>query len=473
MFRTLSRNFSPSVRSLISHQRATSTFATHYGKVEPWKSGNEALYETTGNFSVVSFNMLAPIYKRLNGYDLHAKEQKRESQFLELWTTRAQKTKDFFEKEFFNSSDIIALQEFWMEKQYLDYFATEFYARNYELFCHQRTGSKHDSVVVLVNKAKFRVHGAKNLSLCSVRDRVALFLWLEHIPSKKHIVLSNTHLTFPHNPSESLKQLDQLEILLKEMKLFAEEKSIPKNCLQLVVGDFNDGLHSRLGLSLNNHSFLSCFQISPPTNPRETTTEEQQLEENYRDYSQNQLMKKAQEAAARKNPSSPSLFVSHRNHLQQDVGVDHIFIRQMGDEEEGEQQGGGMAEIDRTAWTAVGNSPNHNNNNHNNHNGGGNHSPLHLLQEQFHQNNNTTTTMKRSLSTQVAQVAPPLVPSSSSPASSDSVKEKEKEKVFVDSCFVIPRDRPCHQWPTDFGLSDHRPVTARILLAKRKTPDQK
>jgi mRNA deadenylase 3'-5' endonuclease subunit Ccr4 len=449
MFRTLSRNFSPSVRSLISHQRATSTFATNYGKVEPWKSGNEDLYETTGNFSVVSFNMLAPIYKRLNGYDLHAKEQKRESQFLELWTTRAQKTKDFFEKEFFNSSDIIALQEFWMEKQYLDYFAREFYARNYELFCHQRTGSKHDSVVVLVNKAKFRVHGAKNLSLCAVRDRVALFLWLEHIPSKKHIVLSNTHLTFPHNPSESLKQLEQLEILLKEMKLFAEERQIPKNCLQLVVGDFNDGLHSRLGLSLNNHSFLSCFQISPPTNPREGGTEAEQLEEDYRDYSQNQLMKKAQEAAARKNPASPSLFVSHRNHLQQDVGVDHIFIRQMGEEEEREGERGGMD------WTAVGNNHNHNIN----HNSGNHHSPLHLLQEQFHHqnNNNNHSTMKRSLSTQVAPSPPP----------------SDREKVFVDSCSVIPRDRPCHHWPTDFGLSDHRPVTARILLAKRKTTDQK
>jgi mRNA deadenylase 3'-5' endonuclease subunit Ccr4 len=340
------------IRDLVRFHQTNIRKTNHntFQPVKAWDIESRDNFNEVAAFSISSFNMLAPIYKRLSSYDLHAKDQKRESQFLDLWKHRASKTMSFIDNQLLCSdSSIISLQEFWLEKEYLNYFSREFIARNFDLFNYKRTGPKYDSLLTIVDRRTFAVKGVKNIALCSLRDRVALLLWLEHRSSGQHLLLVNTHLTFPHDSTESSQQIEEIEFILREMGSFAKNAGIANRALQFVVGDLNESLGGNVDETLQRHHFQSCFRISPPINTRDATD------------------------------TSPHWhFVSHRNHRQEEVGADHVFIR------------GGLGQ------------------------------PL------------------------------------------------DQTRIFVADCRVVPHDRPCHRWDDEFFLSDHRPVSVKVVIGKGK-----
>ena len=68
-------------------------------------------------------------------------------------------------------------------------------------------GDKEDSVAFVIRKGIFDILGTENIYLCNHGDRVALLVWLKHKYSKKHIIIANTHLSFPHSIFDKMNQV--------------------------------------------------------------------------------------------------------------------------------------------------------------------------------------------------------------------------------------------------------------------------
>ncbi|MCO5576686.1 hypothetical protein L7F22_030501 [Adiantum nelumboides] len=88
------------------------------------------------SISCTTFNILAPIYKRVNGEDC------RESDIRELWLVRNQKIIDFL---LLSSSSIVCLQEFWLGNEELTrLYDSNFSQADYVTYKLARTNSRGD-----------------------------------------------------------------------------------------------------------------------------------------------------------------------------------------------------------------------------------------------------------------------------------------------------------------------------------------
>jgi len=443
--------------------------AIHYDRLDSWRP-NKAEYTSAGNFTVASFNLLAPVYKRLSSYNMETGGRKRESQYPELWQSRATKTRKFFEETLFPNTDIIALQEFWLNVKYLNIFREEFYKHGYEMLMLQRTGTKLDAVVLLVKTNTFEIQKTENVYLCNMRDRVAIMAWLKHKQTGKDVIVANTHLSFPHNNLESISQVQQMEIITKVMDNFAHRYDI-SHVTRLVVGDFNAEMKSRVCDHLRKIGYSSCFEICPPFNSQPDSTSPPATSHNNNGDDVTSPFSRSMQ----NQHYGLTTFVSHRNHLKEDVGVDHIFVRPETskaaikpvslvdwtlsasiEEDEEEQYYEDVLHHTHSNDSDASHSQkrretrthhNKSKDNHHHHNSPSfNHShPNHQLHTSHHpspQQQNLTTPTSESMLT---------------------------EKLFVDACRVLPRNKTHQLWDDDFRISDHRPVTATIIFGKRKS----
>ena len=82
---------------------------------------------------------------------------------------------------------------------------------------------------LLVRDEEFAVRAQLEVQLCQDCDRVALLLWLTQKGTGQHVVVANTHLTFPH--SEADRQLQ-----LRQVRLSSRTKAPAAGWLLLPVG---------------------------------------------------------------------------------------------------------------------------------------------------------------------------------------------------------------------------------------------
>jgi hypothetical protein len=191
-----------------------------------WMPLDSNQYEKLSEFKIVTFNMLAPCYKRLavpelekgkGNLDILRRSSFRESSKDFVWKARARQSIDFFNAELF-TADIIALQEFWLEEEYASLFYSEIAKNGYQYQTLQRSGSKSDSVALLTKRSRFEVVKIKNIELSRFGDRVALLLWLkfsyeQDSSNVSNIVIANTHLSFPHCDFDKANQMEQMKTL--------------------------------------------------------------------------------------------------------------------------------------------------------------------------------------------------------------------------------------------------------------------
>ena len=229
-----------------------------------WNKQRDA-FSAISDFEVVSFNLLAPVYKRLQQKDSTTGRRLRESSKEALWVKRAKETSKFFQDEVYGRAAIIAFQEYWLEEQYCQLFEKEFNKHGYEMRLLQRSGTKLDAVAILVQADVFDILGEEDVYLGSFGDRVALLLWLKHKVTGRHILLANTHLTFPHNPLDRLNQMQQMKNLTSVIDVFAHKYSI-EHATRIVLGDFNVESHSPVCDHLRTVGYYSAFEVCPPSN---------------------------------------------------------------------------------------------------------------------------------------------------------------------------------------------------------------
>jgi protein angel len=256
-----------------------------------WESNQSDMAEL-GKLKLATFNMLAPCYKRLKG----RRDPVTGRRVLEKnvdWRTRAEQALVFFRLELLPKFELIALQEFWLEDDYVEMFRTLLGALGYSLHILRRHPTrKEDAVAFLCRTSALQVKSYAHITLCEVTNRVALLMWLVHNESKRNIIVANTHLSFPHTPLDAEGQIEQIDILLHAMNTFANVKSDCPDSTRIIMGDFNVETDSQVCHHLTQSGYISCLDANPP-----------------------------------QGLSSLRSFVTHRTHRNEDVGVDHIFFK--------------------------------------------------------------------------------------------------------------------------------------------------
>lgn len=170
--------------------------------------------------SCTTFNVLAPIYKRLG------KEEVRESSFREEWLPRNQKIlSTLLERK----SSIICLQELWLENpELVGMYEDAFRKEGYSVFKLPRTNNRGDGLLTAVREDKLQVVDHADLHFNDSGDRVAQFLWLRSAAqgeededsngdgkkggSPMEMIVVNTHLLFPHDSTSSFIRLRQVRV---------------------------------------------------------------------------------------------------------------------------------------------------------------------------------------------------------------------------------------------------------------------
>ena len=481
-----------------------------------WKHDGE-LYEPVAEFNVVTFNMLAPCYKRISGESSSTGRRERESDKSAMWKQRAQETVTFLEEELLTASSIIALQEFWLDKEYSSIFANCFKQKGFDIRILKRSGSKMDAVAIAVKNDVFEIKGSQDVYLCSVGDRVALLLWLCHRETGKNILVANTHLSFPHNVFDRMNQMRQMRKLTDAIDRYSKDHKIGPST-RIITGDFNSEVKSSVCDHLKSSGYHSSFEISPPNQCVDELCES--IVEGSRNSSMREPMtesaadsKSDERADGRENPFKR--FVSHRTHTNEDLGVDHIFVKPEGQLSPEEQ----ALELTRitlrsspstigTVTTSVSTSAGSSDSER----------PAVASFEETKQNEEVYAelesdmdgidTMRRfteeviadtkayrseeeerqrkrilllerseedkdevAIEKKLSGIHSPMEPSrdilmSSATLSSMPLLLASSTYLFFCNSRVLPTSIPIDIWSTDFVLSDHRPVSSSIILAK-------
>lgn len=246
-----------------------------------------------GCVSCTTFNILAPIYKRLN-------DQNCESEFRELWLSRNQSILD---RLLDLGSSILCLQEFWVQNEELvRMYEKRLGDAGYQTYKLPRTNNRGDGLLTAVLRTHFHILNHQEFRFNDIGDRVAQLLHVELLdhsshnqPTKmeKQVLVVNTHLIFPHDSSYCFVRLQQVYKILQYIDQYCKENQLPPLPV-ILCGDWNGSKKGNVYKFLQSQGFVSSYDIAPPhTNCGE-------------DFSK---------------------WISHRNHRGNVCGVDFILLR--------------------------------------------------------------------------------------------------------------------------------------------------
>jgi len=280
----------------ITHRRAMHNFC----RVEDrrhmtlcFKNGDRHDRPAENSVSCTTFNILAPIYKRING------EDSRESQFRDYWVSRNESILDMLLLE---RSSVICLQEFWVRNEELvEMYEQKFHDAGYEIYKLGRTNNRGDGLFTAVRKDHFKVVNQRELLFHDFGDRVAQLLHLRSvIPSLQsemggvpfEALVVNTHLLFPHNSNYCLIRLRQVYKILEYLEAFKADYNLPPIPV-ILCGDWNGSKRGQVYKFLRSQGFVSSYDAA----------------HNYSD-----------------NDKDAHKWISHRNHRGNICGVDFIWL---------------------------------------------------------------------------------------------------------------------------------------------------
>ncbi|KAG6714420.1 hypothetical protein I3842_05G201700 [Carya illinoinensis] len=240
-----------------------------------------------------TFNILAPIYKRINLEDPSC----RESDYRAYWLSRNHRILDLL---LYERSSIICLQEFWIgNEELVNLYEKRLGDAGYVQFKLGRTNNRGDGLLTAVRKDYFKVLNYRELLFNDCGDRVAQLLHVElaapfsqfrNNDIRQEILIVNTHLLFPHDSTLCLVRLHQVYKILQLVESYQKEKELRPMPIVL-CGDWNGSKSGHVYKFLRSQGFMSSYDTA----------------HQYTD------------ADAHK-------WVSHRNHRGNICGVDFIWL---------------------------------------------------------------------------------------------------------------------------------------------------
>ncbi|XP_010520930.1 PREDICTED: uncharacterized calcium-binding protein At1g02270-like isoform X2 [Tarenaya hassleriana] len=208
--------------------------------------------------SCTTFNILAPIYKRLSQKD----QSRRESDYKAYWMGRNHRILDWL---LYERSSIICLQEFWVgNEELVNLYEKRLGDAGYLSYKLARTNNRGDGLLTAVHKDYFRVVNYRELLFNDCGDRVAQLLHVElalplskcpNNDSSQEVLIVNTHLLFPHDSTLSIVRLQQyVESYLKEVNL----SPMPI----MLCGDWNGSKRGHVYKFLRSQGFVSSYDTA-------------------------------------------------------------------------------------------------------------------------------------------------------------------------------------------------------------------
>lgn len=250
----------------------------------------------SARFSLLTFNLLAPCYKRMyNGLGNESRERERD--YESLWRPRLEAMLQLL-LSVQPAPAVITLQEVWFHPPYLARLEAML-SPYYHIF-YARRPHKDDGLATLVSRNTALFADAQHVSTFTLAepsckapcDRVGLAVCAQitppdatHVSVASRLLIVNTHLTFPH----SFIPPNYREMQAKMLTSFANSyaKNAPFPVVSIIVGDFNSDSKSSVCQSVTSDSFINCFQhLNGDVSP-----------------------------------------ITHFNHRRQSVFVDHVFLR--------------------------------------------------------------------------------------------------------------------------------------------------
>ncbi|XP_022735139.1 uncharacterized calcium-binding protein At1g02270-like isoform X2 [Durio zibethinus] len=214
--------------------------------------------------SCTTFNILAPIYKRLDQQN----QSVRESDFRAFWLARNERIVDWL---LYERSSIICLQEFWVGNEELVHMYEErLGAAGYDTFKLARTNNRGDGLLTAIHKEYFRVLNHRELLFNDFGDRVAQLLHVQAVVPlsqnrndivEQEILIVNTHLLFPHDSSLSIVRLHQVYKILQYLETYQRENKLNQMPV-ILCGDWNGSKRGHVYKFLRSQGFVSSYDIA-------------------------------------------------------------------------------------------------------------------------------------------------------------------------------------------------------------------
>ncbi|XP_015576087.1 uncharacterized calcium-binding protein At1g02270 isoform X2 [Ricinus communis] len=241
-----------------------------------------------------TFNILAPIYKRLN---LNNNKNSRESDCRAYWLARNHRILDSLLRE---RSSIICLQEFWSgNEELVNMYEKRLGDAGYINFQLPRTNNRGDGLLTAIRKDYFRVINYREVHFNDFGDRVAQLLHVEldapfspcrNNDTCQEILIVNTHLLFPHDSSLCIVRLHQVYKILQHVESYQKECKLSPRPI-ILCGDWNGSKRGHVYKFLRSQGFVSSY-----------------------------------DAAHQYTDADAHKWVSHRNHRGNICGVDFIWL---------------------------------------------------------------------------------------------------------------------------------------------------
>ncbi|XP_061960921.1 uncharacterized calcium-binding protein At1g02270-like isoform X1 [Populus nigra] len=245
--------------------------------------------------SCTTFNILAPIYKRLD----QKNQSLRESNFRAVWLSRNQKILNWLLLE---RSSIICLQEFWVGNEELVHmYQQRLGDAGYVTFQLARTNNRGDGLLTAVRKDYFTILNYRELLFNDCGDRVAQLLHVRlAFPfsqnrkgnAQQEFLIVNTHLLFPHDSCLSVVRLHQVYKIIQFVEQYQRENKLNHTPI-LLCGDWNGSKRGHVYKFLRSQGFVSSYDTA----------------HQYTD-----------------SDADAHRWVSHRNHRGNICGVDFILL---------------------------------------------------------------------------------------------------------------------------------------------------
>ncbi|XP_022722698.1 uncharacterized calcium-binding protein At1g02270-like [Durio zibethinus] len=211
-----------------------------------------------------TFNILAPIYKRLS----HKDQNCRESDYRAYWLARNDRILDSLLHE---RSSIICLQEFWVgNEELVNMYEKRLGDAGYLNFKLGRTNNRGDGLLTAVHKDYFRVIKYRELLFNDCGDRVAQLLHVElatpaslyrNNDTCQEILIVNTHLLFPHDSSLCIVRLHQVYKILQYVESYQKEYKLSPLPIML-CGDWNGSKRGHVYKFLRSQGFVSSYDTA-------------------------------------------------------------------------------------------------------------------------------------------------------------------------------------------------------------------
>ncbi|KAH7664484.1 DNase I-like protein [Dioscorea alata] len=214
--------------------------------------------------SCTTFNILAPIYKRLDTED----QSLRESEHRAYWLSR---NESIIDRLLCDRSSIICLQEVWLgNEELVDMYEKRLGDAGYVSFKLARTNNRGDGLLTAVHKDYFSVLNYRDLLFHDFGDRVAQLLHVELVVSSRQsrknnihqqILIVNTHLLFPHDCSYCIVRLRQVYKILQYVEAYQQEHNLTPMPIML-CGDWNGSKRGHVYKFLRSQGFVSSYDTA-------------------------------------------------------------------------------------------------------------------------------------------------------------------------------------------------------------------